>query len=28
MPPWGRTLGDRKINEIVDYLRTLPESTE
>jgi len=28
MPPWGRTLGDRKIREIVDYLRTLPESTD
>jgi mono/diheme cytochrome c family protein len=27
MPPWGRTLGDRKIRNIVSYLRTLkPEA--
>jgi mono/diheme cytochrome c family protein len=24
MPPWGRTLGERKIRNVVDYLRTLP----
>ncbi len=23
MPPWGRTLGDRKIDDVVLYLRTL-----
>jgi mono/diheme cytochrome c family protein len=23
MPPWGRTLGERKIRNLVDYLRTL-----
>jgi mono/diheme cytochrome c family protein len=22
MPPWGRTLGDRKIDDVVSYLRT------
>jgi len=24
MPPWGRTLGDRKIRNIVAFIRTLP----
>ena len=24
MPPWGRTLGERQIRNIVDYLRALP----
>ena len=24
MPPWGRTLKERKIRNLVDYLRTLP----
>lgn len=28
MPPWGRTLGDRRIEEIVDYLRALPARAE
>lgn len=23
MPPWGRTLGDRKIDDVIVYLRTL-----
>lgn len=26
MPPWGRVLGERKIRNIVDYLRTLPNT--
>ena len=28
MPPWGKTLGDRKIQDIVDYLRTMREPDE
>ncbi|MBI4169080.1 MAG: cytochrome c [Acidobacteria bacterium] len=28
MPPWGRTLSERKIRNIVDYLRTLPGPSE
>jgi len=28
MPPWGRTLGERKIRNIVDYLRTLREAAD
>jgi mono/diheme cytochrome c family protein len=28
MPPWGRTLGDRQIRNIVDYVRTLKGSTD
>ena len=27
MPPWGRTLKDRKIHNLVDYLRTLPAAS-
>ena len=26
MPPWGRTLNERQIRNVVDYLRTLVES--
>jgi mono/diheme cytochrome c family protein len=28
MPPWGRTLSERKIRNIVDYLRTLPAASK
>jgi mono/diheme cytochrome c family protein len=28
MPPWGRTLNDREIRNIVHYLRVLPEPSE
>lgn len=27
MPPWGRTLPERNIRNIVDYLRALPKTT-
>ncbi len=28
MPPWGRTLNERQVRNIVDYLRTLPTTSE
>jgi mono/diheme cytochrome c family protein len=28
MPPWGRTLKERKIHNLVDYLRTLPSASQ
>lgn len=28
MPPWGRALSQRQISQLVDYLRTLEESSE
>jgi mono/diheme cytochrome c family protein len=27
MPPWGRTIGERGIHNLVAFLRTLPDST-
>lgn len=28
MPPWGRTLSEREIQNLVTYLRTLPQLTQ
>ena len=28
MPPWGRTLGDRKIQNLVSFIRNLPEQVD
>jgi len=25
MPPWGRTLSERKVRNVVDFLRTFPQ---
>jgi mono/diheme cytochrome c family protein len=27
MPPWGRTLSERKVRNVVDFLRTLPQES-
>jgi len=27
MPPWGRTLNERKVRNVVDFLRTLPQQS-
>jgi mono/diheme cytochrome c family protein len=28
MPPWGRTLGERKVRNVVEYLRTLRQKSD